>query len=186
MAALLLPFGGKRPRVAADAFIAPTAVVLGDVEIGEQANLWFGVVVRGDIGPVRIGARTNLQEGVIVHVDEGYPTILEEDVTVGHGAIVHGAVVERGAQVGMGAILLTGSRIGAGAIVGAGAVVPEGMEVPPGSVVLGVPARVRREVSEAERAALLERAARYAARGQVLRALLAELAQGKETHDGDG
>ncbi len=173
MRPLVVPFRGKAPRLAADVFIAPNAVVIGDVEIGSGSSLWFGVVVRGDLGPIRIGQRVNLQEGVIVHLDEGFPVVIEDDVTVGHGAIVHGATIGAGAQIGMGAVLLTGARIGAGAIVAAGAVVPEGMEVPPGTVAMGVPARVRREVTPEERSALLERARRYAERGAAFRALLA-------------
>lgn len=172
MQPLILAYRNKKPQLADDVFIAPTAVVIGDVVVGPGSSLWFGVVVRGDIGPIRLGARVNLQEGVIVHLDEGFPVVLEDDVTVGHGAIVHGAQVGAGAQIGMGAVLLTGSRVGAGAIVAAGAVVPEGMEIPPGTVAMGIPARIRREVSAEERLALLERARRYAERAQEFRALL--------------
>ncbi|MCX7622869.1 MAG: gamma carbonic anhydrase family protein [Thermomicrobium sp.] len=175
MRPLVVPYRDRRPQIADDVFVAPGAVVIGDVTIGSGSSLWFGVVVRGDIGPIRIGARVNLQEGVVVHLDEGFPVVIEDDVTVGHGAIVHGARIEAGAQIGMGAVLLTGSRIGAGAIVAAGAVVPEGLEVPAGTVAMGIPARVRREVSAEERAALLERARRYAARGAEFRRLLASL-----------
>ncbi len=173
MQPLLLAYKGKKPQLADDVFVAPTAVVIGDVVIGPGSSLWFGVVVRGDIGPIRLGARVNLQEGVIVHLDEGFPVVLEDDVTVGHGALIHGAQVGAGAQIGMGAVLLTGSRVGAGAIVAAGAVVPEGMEIPPGAVAMGIPARIRRNVSTEERLALVERARRYAARAQEFRALLA-------------
>jgi len=173
MQPLILAYRGKKPQLADDVFVAPTAVVIGDVVVGPGSSLWFGVVVRGDIGPIRLGARVNLQEGVIVHLDEGFPVVLEDDVTVGHGAIVHGAQVGAGAQIGMGAVLLTGSRVGAGAIVAAGAVVPEGMEIPPGTVAMGIPARIRREVSAEERLALLGRAQRYAERAQEFRALLA-------------
>lgn len=178
MQALVLPYRGKQPRLAEDVFLAPTAVVIGDVTVGPASSLWFGVVVRGDIGPIRIGARVNLQEGVIVHLDEGFPVVIEDDVTVGHGAIVHGATIGAGTQIGMGAVLLTGSRIGAGAIVAAGAVVPEGMEVPPGTVAMGVPARIRHEVTAEEREALLARARRYAERGAEFRALLAQRERG--------
>lgn len=173
MQPLILAYRGKKPQLADDVFVAPTAVVIGDVVVGPGSSLWFGVVVRGDIGPIRLGARVNLQEGVIVHLDEGFPVVLEDDVTVGHGAIVHGAQVGAGAQIGMGAVLLTGSRVGAGAIVAAGAVVPEGMEIPLGTVAMGIPARIRREVSAEERLALLERAHRYAERAREFRALLA-------------
>ncbi|MDW7982540.1 MAG: gamma carbonic anhydrase family protein [Thermomicrobium sp.] len=174
MGPLIVPYRGKMPQLAEDVFVAPTVVIIGDVVIGSGSSLWFGVVIRGDLGPIRLGARVNLQEGVIVHLDEGFPVVLADDVTVGHGAIVHGARVEEGAQIGMGAILLTGARVGAGAIVAAGALVPEGMEIPPGTVAMGVPARVRREVTPEERATLLDRARRYAERGAEFRRLLAE------------
>lgn len=171
---LLLPYRGHVPQLAADVFVAPTAVLIGDVQVGSGSSIWFGVVIRGDLGPVRLGERVNVQEGVIVHLDPGFPVLIEDDVTIGHGAIVHGAQIEAGAQIGMGAVLLTGSRIGAGAIVAAGALVPEGMEVPPRSVVMGVPARVRREVTPEEQAQLLERARRYAERGKEYQSLLAD------------
>jgi len=178
MQPLVLPYRDKQPQLAADVFLAPNVVVIGDVTIGPGSSLWFGVVVRGDIGPIRIGARVNLQEGVIVHLDEGFPVVIEDDVTIGHGAIVHGAQIGTGAQIGMGAVLLTGTRIGAGAIVAAGAVVPEGMEVPAGTLAMGIPARIRRDVTAEERAALIERAQRYAARAAEFRALLTRLHEG--------
>ncbi len=175
MGPLVLPYRDSAPRLADDVFIAPTAVIIGDVAVGSGSSLWFGVVIRGDVGPVRIGRRVNLQEGVIIHLDPGFPVTIEDDVTVGHGAIVHGASIGYGAQIGMGAILLTGSRIGAQAIVAAGAVVPEGMEIPAGTVAMGIPARVRRSVTDEERADLLERARRYSERAAEYRALLARM-----------
>ena len=164
--AQIIPFAGKTPVIAVDAFVSPTAVIIGDVEIGSGASVWFGVVLRADVGPIRIGQRTNIQDNTVIHVDQGAPAILGDDVTIGHGAIVHGCVVESGAQIGMGAIVLSGAIIGAGSMIGAGAVVPEGTVVPAGSVVMGVPGRVRREVSPEERASLLARAGAYAARGE--------------------
>lgn len=150
---MIRDFRGKRPRIHPSAFVAEGAVVLGDVEIGPQASVWYGCVVRGDIHHVSIGDRSNLQDGVVIHTDRGYnPAILEEEVSVGHGAILHGCVIRRGALIGMRAVLLSGCDIGEGVIVGAGAVVPEGMKVPAGKVVIGVPARVRREVREEEMA----------------------------------
>lgn len=128
----ILPFGGKLPRIAPDVFIAPNAVIIGDVEIGAGSSIWFGAVLRGDVGPIRIGQRTNLQDGVVVHMDPGKPTLIGDGVTIGHGAIIHGTVIEDGAQIGMGAVTLSGSRIGAEAMVAAGALVPEGAEVPGG------------------------------------------------------
>jgi carbonic anhydrase/acetyltransferase-like protein (isoleucine patch superfamily) len=172
--AQIIPFAGKTPVIAVDAFVAPTAVVIGDVEIGSGASVWFGVVLRGDVGPIRIGQRTNIQDNTVIHLDQGAPAILGDDVTIGHGAIVHGCVVETGAQVGMGAIVLSRAVIGAGSMIGAGAVVPEGMVVPPGSVVMGIPGRIRRDVTPGEREALFGRAAAYSARGARYRETLEE------------
>lgn len=148
-------FEGLEPRFGARVFVAPTAVVVGDVELGDDASLWFGTVVRGDIHHIRVGARTNLQDGVIVHVEKDlYPTLLEDDVSVGHGAVLHGCTVRRGTLVGMGALVMNQADIGAGSIVAAGAVVREGFRCPPRSLLAGVPAVVKRELtaSEVERA----------------------------------
>lgn len=175
--AQIIPFGDKIPKIADDAFIAPNAVLIGDVEIGPGASVWFGVVLRGDVGPIRIGARTNIQDNSVIHLDADAPATLGDDVTIGHAAIVHGCTVEDGAQVGMGAIVLSGAHIGAGSLIAAGAVVPEGMMVPPGSVVMGVPGRVRREVTAEEREALFGRATAYSERGAKYRRILAEREQ---------
>lgn len=131
------------------AFIAPGALVMGDVQLGPESSVWYGAVVRGDMAPIRVGARTNLQDGVIVHVDEGVPCTVGERVGVGHRAILHGCTVEDDCLVGMGAILLNGVVLGRGSVVAAGAVLREGMRVPPGSLVMGVPGRVVRPVDEA-------------------------------------
>lgn len=126
---------------------------MGDVEIGPEASVWFGCVVRGDIHHISVGARSNLQDGTIIHTDRGSnPTVLEEEVSIGHGVILHGCVVRKRALVGMRAVLLSGCEVGEGAIIAAGAIVPEGTKVPPGMVLMGVPGKVRREVSESERA----------------------------------
>ena len=128
------------------AFIAPTAAVMGDVELGAEASVWYGAVVRGDMAPIRIGARTNLQDGVIVHVDEGVPCTVGSRVGVGHRAILHGCTVEDDCLIGMGAILLNHVVVGRGSVVAAGALLREGMQVPPGSLVMGVPGKVVRPV----------------------------------------
>ncbi|MDX2191793.1 MAG: gamma carbonic anhydrase family protein [Gemmatimonadales bacterium] len=140
------------PIVPASAFIAPGAVVLGDVTLGEQASIWYQCVLRGDTAAISVGRQTNIQDGSVLHADPGFPCTVGERVGVGHRAILHGCTVEDLCLIGMGAIVLNGARIGTGSVVGAGAVVPEGMQVPPGSVVLGVPARVVRTVDEALRA----------------------------------
>lgn len=150
---MIQAFGGKKPRIHPSAFIADGAVVFGDVEIGAEASVWFGCVLRGDICQISIGERTNLQDGTIIHTDRGYnPTVLEDEVSIGHGVILHGCTVRKGALIGMRAVLLSGCEVGEGAIVGAGAVVPEGMKIPAGVVTIGVPAKVRREVRDEERA----------------------------------
>jgi carbonic anhydrase/acetyltransferase-like protein (isoleucine patch superfamily) len=139
-------------RIAPTAFIAPTAVVLGDVTLGSHASVWYHAVLRGDMAPIVIGEATNIQDGTIVHVDEGKPALIGARVGVGHRVILHGCTVEDECLIGMGSVLLNGVRIGTGSVVAAGAVVPEGMLVPPGSLVMGVPARVVRPVDEALRA----------------------------------
>lgn len=141
---------GKAPAVADDVFVAPTAALIGDVHVAEGASVWFGAVLRGDVERIEIGATTNVQDGCVLHADPGIPVRVGGRVTVGHGAIVHGAVVEDEAMIGMGATLMNGCRVGERAIVAAGALVTEGMEVPAGTLVTGVPATVRRELTDAE------------------------------------
>ncbi len=148
--ASILAVHGLAPRIAADAFVAAGARVIGDVEIGVAASVWYNAVVRAESASVRIGARSNLQDGVAVHVDAGHPVVIGEDVSVGHNAVIHGCAIEDGALIGMGAVVLNGARIGAGSLVAAGAVVLEGTEVPEGSLVAGVPARVRRPLDRDE------------------------------------
>jgi carbonic anhydrase/acetyltransferase-like protein (isoleucine patch superfamily) len=133
------------------AFLAPTAVVLGDVTLGARVSVWYGAVLRGDMAPIVVGEATNLQDGAIVHVDEGVPATVGARVGVGHRAILHGCSVGDDCLVGMGAILLNGVRVGQGSVIAAGAVVPEGLEIPPGSLAIGVPARVVRPVDDALR-----------------------------------
>ncbi|TBH17535.1 gamma carbonic anhydrase family protein [Thermus thermamylovorans] len=145
-------FEDKAPRVHPTAFLAPGAYLVGEVEVGEGASVWFAAVVRGDLERVVIGPGSNVQDGAVLHADPGFPCLLGPGVTVGHRAVVHGAVVEEGALIGMGAVVLNGARIGKGAVVGAGAVVPPGMEVPGGMLALGVPARVVRPAQPPENA----------------------------------
>ncbi|MCS7057422.1 MAG: gamma carbonic anhydrase family protein [Meiothermus sp.] len=131
------------PRIHPTAFIAPNAVVVGQVEIAENASIWFGAVVRSDTERVFVGPGSNVQDGAVLHADPGDPCILRKNVTVGHRAVVHGAVVEEGALIGIGAVVLNRARVGQGAVVGAGAVVPPGMEIPDGMLAIGIPAKVR-------------------------------------------
>ena len=134
-----------------DAYVASTASVLADVTLGRDANIWYGCVVRGDDAPLSIGERTNLQDGSVMHADTGVPNDIAHDVTIGHGAILHGTKIEAYVLIGMGAVVLGGSVIGEGAIVAAGCVVPEGFLVPPYSLVVGVPARIVKTLDPAKR-----------------------------------
>lgn len=132
-------------------WIAPTAVVIGQVTIEEEVGIWFGAVIRGDNEPIRIGARSNIQENCVLHVDPGFPMVIEEECTIGHTAMLHGCHIGRGALIGIGAIVLNGARIGEGAMIGAGALIPEGKVIPPNSVVFGTPGKVAREVTAEDR-----------------------------------
>jgi carbonic anhydrase/acetyltransferase-like protein (isoleucine patch superfamily) len=159
----ILPHDGKAPRLAASAFLAEGSVVVGDVEIGDGSSLWFGTIVRGDVNHVRIGARTNVQDLSVVHVtSRTHPTVIGDDVTVGHRAVLHGCTIRDRCLVGIGAIVLDGAVVGPDAMVGAGALVPPGMVVPPGTLVLGAPAKVKRPLTADEIAFLRTSAANYA------------------------
>ncbi len=163
MSGFVLPYRGVFPTIAGDAFIAPTASVIGDVEIGAGCGIWFGAVVRGDTNRIRIGARTNLQDGAVVHVDAGpFPAHIGCGVTIGHGAILHGCTVEDGCLVGMGARILNGAVVESGAVVAAGALVTPGKRVTAGDLWIGSPARFARRVSDGERDAMAAGVATYA------------------------
>lgn len=133
------------------AFVHPDAIVIGNVTLGARVSVWPTAVIRGDSDRITIGDECNVQDGAVIHADEGLPTIIGKRVAIGHRAIVHGSIIEDNCLIAMGAILLNGVHVGAGSIIGAGAVCTEGMRVPPNSLVVGVPAHVRRETSVAER-----------------------------------
>jgi gamma-carbonic anhydrase len=159
---MIAPFGDHSPVIDPTAYVPDAAVVIGDVVIGAESSLWFHTVVRGDLHPIRIGARSNVQDNATVHVVGGrYGTVLGDDVTVGHNAILHGCTVEDGALIGMAAVVLDAVVVGAGSLVGAGALVTPGTVIPPRSLVLGSPAKRVREVNEAERERLRTSAANY-------------------------
>jgi carbonic anhydrase/acetyltransferase-like protein (isoleucine patch superfamily) len=139
------------PTIHPTAYIHPAAIVTGDVTLGAHVSVWPTAVIRGDTDRIVIGADTNVQDGTIVHVDHGVPTIIGARVGIGHRAIVHGATIEDDVLIAMGAVLLNGVQVGTGSIIGAGAVCPEGMRIPPNSLVLGVPARIIRQTTDAER-----------------------------------
>jgi len=158
----ILPFEGRAPRVDASAFIVGDATVIGDVVIGADSSVWYGVVIRGDVHFIRIGARTNLQDNTVVHVTHHtHPTFVEDDVTVGHAAVIHGCHVKRGALIGMRATVMDGAEVGEEALVGAGSLVPPGFVVPPRTLVTGVPCKVRRDLTPEEVANLAASAQHY-------------------------
>lgn len=146
--ALILPFGGTMPRVAADAFLAPTAVLIGDVQVESQASIWFGAVLRGDHPEfgIRVGPRTNIQDNCVVHVGDWQDTVIGSDVTVGHGAKFESCTIEDGCVIGINAVILQEAKIGRGSLVAANSVVLEGARIPPGSLVAGVPGTVRKSL----------------------------------------
>ncbi len=164
--------GERRPQVDPSAYIADGARVIGDVVLGPGASVWFGAVLRGDTERIVIGEATNVQDGAVVHADPGYPCVVGARVVVGHGAILHGCLVGDNCLIGMGAIVLNGARLGPGCIVAAGALIPEGREIPERSLVMGVPARVVRAVTDAELAEIRAAAERYRQRAEAYRSTL--------------
>ncbi|MEG9246660.1 gamma carbonic anhydrase family protein [Arthrobacter sp. Soc17.1.1.1] len=159
----LVPFRGASPAVHGTAFVAPTASLIGDVVLGPASSAFYGVTVRADTTPIRVGVGSNLQDNVVVHADPGFPAVIGDRVSVGHGAVVHGCTIEDDCLVGMGATVLNGAVIGTGSLIAAGAVVLEGTVVPPRSLVAGVPAKVRRELTDDEIAGVRRNAEQYTA-----------------------
>jgi carbonic anhydrase/acetyltransferase-like protein (isoleucine patch superfamily) len=159
---MLRPYKGCLPRVDPTAYVDDSAQVIGDVAIGAESSVWMTVVIRGDVNFIRIGDRTNVQDGTVVHVmHDTHPTVIGDDVTIGHGAIVHGCTIGNRVLIGMGAIILNGGAIGEDSIVAAGTLVTEGQVIPPRSLVMGSPAKVRRTLSDAEVASIQEYADNY-------------------------
>ncbi len=144
-------YQGKEPRLGKGVFLAGNCALIGDIELGDDVSIWFGAVLRGDINYIRIGPRTNIQDNAVVHVEQGTgPTIVGEEVTIGHMAVIHGCTIQRGALIGIGAKVLSHATIGEYSLVAAGSVVQEGMDVPPRTLVAGVPARIKRELKPEE------------------------------------
>ena len=161
---MLRPYRGTLPRVHPSAYIDDSAQVIGDVEIGEESSVWMCVVIRGDVHRIRIGRRSNVQDGTVVHVmKDTHPTTIGDDVTIGHGAVIHGCTIEDRCLIGMRAILLNGVVVGAGSIVAAGTLLAEGTEVPPRSLVMGMPGRVKRTLGDTDVAGIQMYADRYVA-----------------------
>ena len=152
---MIKPFKNIHPKIHETAFVTDDAIVIGDVEIGEDASVWFGSIIRGDVNFIRIGARTNIQDMTMIHVSsKTHSTVLEEEITVGHNVTLHGCYVERGCLIGIGAILLDGVRIGRNSLVAAGSLLTPGTQIPPNSLVMGSPAKVKRELNTDELAYL--------------------------------
>lgn len=162
----IIPFNGNRPHIAKNVFIAPGAVIVGDVTIQEGASVWYNTVIRGDTAPIVIGPRTNIQDNCTLHVDADAPLIIGADCTIGHNAVVHGATLEDHVLVGMHATVLSHASIGAETIIGANALVSEHKSIPGGSLALGVPARVMRPLKAEERVQIRNSAAGYSQRAR--------------------
>lgn len=187
MSGLILPYRNHVPRIAPDAFIAQTATVIGDVEIGAQSNLWFGVIVRGDVNRIRIGSRTNVQDATMIHVTGAggdWPTIIGDDVTIGHMCVIHGCTLEDGCMVGIKATVLDGAVVETGALVAAGALVTPGKRVRKGELWGGSPARKLRDL-EPKDVAMIERLpGRYAALGAEYREQALRVGSAKGDREG--
>ncbi len=159
---MIRSFRGKTPQIAASAYVDPAATIIGDVTVEEDASVWPGVVLRGDVHSIRLGKRTNIQDNSVLHgMKDLYAVTLGDNVTVGHGVLLHGCTVESHCLVGMGAIILNDARIGEGSIVAAGTLIPEGVVIAPGSLVMGHPGKVRRALTAEERAGIDAYAERY-------------------------
>ena len=141
---MILTYKGKQPEIGSNVFIAPTATLIGDVVIGDNASVWFGAVLRGDMAAIRVGENTNIQDNCTVHTDFDTPAIIGDNVTVGHNAVVHGCTLADNCLIGIGAVVLNGASIGKGSVVAAGSVVLEGQQVEPGQLVAGAPARMKK------------------------------------------
>lgn len=148
---MIKSFKEKNPVIHETAYIAENTVIIGDVKIGAQSSVWFGSIIRGDVNFIRIGARTNIQDACVIHVsNKTHPTILEDEITLGHRVTLHGCYVESGCLIGIGAIVMDGARIGKNSLVAAGSLVTPGTQIPPRSLVMGSPAKVKRELSDEE------------------------------------
>ena len=169
---MIRTLGGATPKIAATAYIDPSAQVIGDVIVGEGCSIWPNATVRGDVHSIRIGNETNVQDNAVLHVDGpksetgGFALHIGNRVTIGHAVVLHGCTVEDDALIGIGAIVLNGAKIGQGAVIAAGALIPEGMEVPAGMLAMGVPAKVRREVTPEERERFVVNARHYVKLGE--------------------
>ena len=158
---MIYTLGERIPSIDDSAYVADDATIIGSVEIGPEASVWFGTVLRGDNDVIRIGARSNVQDATVIHVDPGIPTTIGEDVTIGHSTMIHGCTIERGCLIGIGAIILDHARIGEESLVGANSLVTEGKQFPDRSLILGSPAKVIRNLTDDEVSQLLANADHY-------------------------
>jgi carbonic anhydrase/acetyltransferase-like protein (isoleucine patch superfamily) len=171
----ILPYQGKEPQIDPSAYIAKGAVVTGDVTIGEETSIWYNSVIRGDVSPTFIGKRCSIQDNSTLHQSPGFPLIIEDEVTIGHNAILHSCHIKQGAMIGMGAIILDGAVIGEEAIVAAGALVPPGKKVPPRTLVIGSPAKVSRELNAHDYSELKRIRQNYVEKGRYYKSLEANI-----------
>ena len=167
---MAIKFNVTTPAYPESVFIAPTATVIGDVQLGEDVSIWYGACVRGDMATITIGRGSNVQENASIHVDPDVPVVIGADVTIGHNAVIHGCTIEDGALIGMGAIVLNGAVVGAGSLVGAGTLVREHMIIPPGGLVVGVPGKVLKQLSPEQQAHIAENSREYVACAQAHKA----------------
>ena len=158
---MIRSYQNKKPVIAESAFLAENAVVIGDVTLEKNANVWYGAVLRGDEGAIRIGEGSNVQDNATVHTDKNVSVVIGKNVTVGHNAVIHGCTVGDGTMIGMGAVVLNGAVIGKGCLIAAGALVKEGAVIPDGSLCVGVPAKIVRELDDEGKKGILENAAMY-------------------------
>ena len=158
---MLLPYRDKMPRIDPAAFVAETAVAVGDVSVGAGSSVWFGAVLRGDVTHIAVGARTSVQENSVLHGDAGAPCVVGDDVTIGHQAVVHGCTIGNGAVIGIGAIVLNNATVGERAVVAAGALVKEGADIAPNTLAVGIPAKPVRQLNDADRERFQQNAAHY-------------------------
>lgn len=172
---MIYALDGVAPDIAADAWVAPGANLIGKVVLEAGASVWFGCTLRGDNEEIRVGAGSNVQENVVCHTDMGFPLVIGANCTIGHKAMLHGCIIGEGSLIGMGATILNGAKIGCGCLIGAGALVTEGKEIPDGSLVMGAPGKVVRQLDEAAQAALLGSAERYRANAARFRLGLKEI-----------
>jgi len=164
---MLRKLRGIAPRIAASAYVDPSAQIIGDVTIGDRSSVWPNVSIRGDMGPIVIGEETSIQDNCALHLDTGFPLTIGSRVTVGHSVTLHGCIIEDDALIGIGATILNGARIGKGAVIAAGALVPEMAEIPPATLAMGVPAKPRRTVSPEEQERFREGVKHYVEKGKI-------------------